>query len=438
MTSQQVPPFVAALLRAGAGAPRDDNGVNPTDQTNPLVPSSEMRGEAVPGVLRKSWSPGACIDPLWVDRLISQKERLYTRPPRGYAAGGFHEPAKHRRYMKIVARTPTELIIRDSALMLRGFGIFLAALGAFAIWVGMTQDSDGRVGTVPVVLGSLIALGGLALFALPSRKTFAFSKTERVFVIAKERFGRVERQTIPLRDIADVSVEESTSSDSGSTYRVSVTLVDQRRVAWTSYYTSGYISKRAVVEVVREFLGFDASPVLGTGATTISDERAARRGRVGLFIMGAVCCLFLGIGLTMLIKEQRRLLMYEPVAATVLSARVEEHSDSDGSTYEPVVVYRYRVADREYTASRVTPLRESRGGDWARRVTSRYAIGGDYTAFYDPEDPAEAFLLRSRSFLPWAFVGIPFVGIMLLVAGIRASGESARMSHWPRSRSGLS
>lgn len=104
--------------------------------------------------------------------------------------------------MKIVARTPTELIIRDSALTLRGFGIFLAALGAFAIWVGMTQDSDGRVGTVPVVIGSLIAVGGLALFALPSRKTFAFSKTERLFVIAKERFGRVERQTIPLRDIA--------------------------------------------------------------------------------------------------------------------------------------------------------------------------------------------------------------------------------------------
>ena len=339
--------------------------------------------------------------------------------------------------MKIVARTPTELIIRDSALTLRGFGIFLAALGAFAIWVGMTQDSDGRVGTVPVVIGSLIALGGLALFALPSRKTFAFSKTERLFVIAKERFGRVERQTIPLRDIADVSVEESTSGDSGSTYRVSVTLMDQRRVAWTSYYTSGYVSKRAVVEVAREFLGFDASPVLGTGATTVGDERAARRGRVGLFIMGAACCLFLGIGVTMLIKEQRRLLMFEPVTATVLSARVEEHSDSDGSTYEPVVVYRYRVADREYTASRVTPLRESRSGDWARRVTSRYAIGGDYTAFYDPEDPAEAFLLRSRSFLPWAFVGIPFAGILFLVAAIRGSRESARMSHWPRSRSGL-
>ena len=60
------------------------------------------------------------------------------------------------------------------------------------------------------MIGSLIALGGLALFVLPSRKTFAFSKTERVFIIAKERFGRVERETIPLNKIADVSLEEST------------------------------------------------------------------------------------------------------------------------------------------------------------------------------------------------------------------------------------
>ena len=43
----------------------------------------------------------------------------------------------------------------------------------------------------------------------------------------------------------------------------------------------------------------------------------------------------------------------------MLSTRVEEHSDSDGSTYEPVVVW-YRVNDREYPAGRVTPLNESR------------------------------------------------------------------------------
>lgn len=330
--------------------------------------------------------------------------------------------------MKIVVRTPTELIIRDSAAMLRAFGVFLGALGAFAIWLGLTQDPDGRIGTVPIVLGGLVALGGVLLVVLPTRKTFAFSKAERVFILARERFGRVQRQTIPLRDIADVSLEESTSSDSSSAYRVVLTLVDQRRIPWTSYYTSGVVSKRAVVDTVREFLELEQTPRPGSGAPTASDEREARRGRLAVFVIGAFCCVFLGVGVTMVVKEQRRLLTFQPVTATVLSTRVEEHSDSDGSTYEPVVVYRYRVRDREYTASRVTPLRESRSGRWASRVTGRYEVGGTYTAYYDPANPEEAFLMRHRSVLPWAFVGMPLVALLFMMGHVSSNREMARMS----------
>lgn len=330
--------------------------------------------------------------------------------------------------MKIVVRTPTELIIRDSAAMLRAFGVFLGALGAFAIWLGLTQDPDGRIGTVPIVLGGLVALGGVLLVVLPTRKTFAFSKAERVFILARERFGRVQRQTIPLRDIADVSLEESTSSDSSSAYRVVLTLVDQRRIPWTSYYTSGVVSKRAVVDTVREFLEIEQTPRPGSGAPTASDEREARRGRLAVFVIGAFCCVFLGVGVTMVVKEQRRLLTFQPVTATVLSTRVEEHSDSDGSTYEPVVVYRYRVRDREYTASRVTPLRESRSGRWASRVTGRYEVGGTYTAYYDPANPEEAFLMRHRSVLPWAFVGMPLVALLFMMGHVSSNREMARMS----------
>jgi hypothetical protein len=334
--------------------------------------------------------------------------------------------------MKIITHTPTELIIRDSALTLRVFGLFLLGLAAFVIGIGLTQDPGGEIAVVPTAIGAVVALGGLALIILPSRKTFAFSKAERVFIIARQRFGRVERQTISLRDIADVSLEQSKSSDDGETYRVCVTLTDQRRIPWTSYYTGGLARKRAVVNVVREFLDLEPSPRPGSGAQTAKDEQDERRGRAGLYVMGAFCSLFLAVGGTMLVKEQRRLTTYQPVTATVLSNRIEEHSDSDGSTYEPVVVYRYRVNDREYTASRVTPLKESRSGGWARRVTSRYQVGNDYTAFYDPQEPSEAFLMRSRSFLPWAFVVIPLMGMAFIVAGIRGSYEAERQSRWPR------
>jgi len=334
--------------------------------------------------------------------------------------------------MKIVARTPTELIIRDSAMTLRVVGVFIAALGAFAIFVGLTSDPEGHIGVVPVVIGSFVTLAGLSLVLLPARKTFAFSRTERVFIIARERFGRVERRIIPLDQIADVSLEESASSD-GNTYRVSVTLADHRRVPWTSYYTSGHASKQAIVELVREFLRLEPNPALGTGVMTAKDERDVRRSRIGLFVLGAFCCVFLGVGATMLAKEQRRLSVFQPVEATVLSTRVQEHSDSDGSTYEPVVVYRYRVRDREYTASRVTPLEESRSGGWARGVIGRYQVGSRYTAFFDPENPAEAFLMRSRSVLPWAFIAFAVVAVAFIAVAFRGTREMTKMSYRARS-----
>ena len=332
--------------------------------------------------------------------------------------------------MKIVARTPTELIVRDSAAALRAMGVFLVALGGWAIFIGVAQP-EGRGGIVPIVIGSLIVLGGALLVALPARKTFAFSRTERVFIIANQRFGRVERQVIPLDQVADVSLEESASND-GNTYRISVTLADQRRIPWTSYYSSGHASKQAVVDLVREFLRLEPSPAQGSGALTPRDERNVRRSRVGLWLMGAFCCVFLAIGARMLAKEQRRLSIFQPVAATVLSTRVDEHSDSDGSTYEPVVVYRYRVADRSYTASRVTPLRESRSGSWASRIAGRYAVGNTYTAYYDPENPADAYLLRSRSVIPWAFVAFSVVGLAFITVGIRGTREMTRMAYRAR------
>ena len=333
--------------------------------------------------------------------------------------------------MKIVAHTPTELILRDSGAALRVMGVFLGALGGFAIFMGLAQP-DGQGSIVPVVIGSLILLGGVSLIVLPARKTFAFSRSERLFVIARQRFGRVERQLIPLDQVADVSLEESASSD-GNTYRISVTLTDQRRIPWTSYYSSGHASKQVVVDVVREFLRLEPSLAQGSGALTPRDERNVRRSRAGLWLMGAFCCVFLAIGTRLLAKEQRRLSVFQPVEATVLSTRVDEHSDSDGSTYEPVVVYRYRVGDRSYTASRVTPLKESRSGSWASRVAGRYQVGSTYTAYYDPENPADAYLLRSRSVIPWAFVAFSVVGLACVAVGIGGTREMTRMAYRARS-----
>jgi uncharacterized protein DUF3592 len=333
--------------------------------------------------------------------------------------------------MKIVARTPTELIIRDSAMPLRAIGAFLFPFGSLAIWLAFTTDAESGVKLAPLIIGAILVMGGVALLVLPAVKTFAFSKTDKVFIIAKQRFGRVEREMIPLRDVADVTLEES--RDEGVAYRIAVTLKDQRRIPWTSYYTSGVASKRAIVDLVRDFLGLEANPALGSSAPTATTERDLRRTRMLILGMGAFCSLFLGIGAVTLAKEHRRLTTYRPVSATVLSTSVEEHSDSDGSTYEPVVVYRYYVDDRPYTASRVTPLKSSRSGRWAHRIVAKYRVGDSYTAYYDPAEPSEAFLMRSRSIIPWAFIAIPSIGLLILGVAYRGSREMTRAATVVRS-----
>jgi hypothetical protein len=133
--------------------------------------------------------------------------------------------------MKVISRTPTELIIRESAIALRGVGGVLIVVAGLVIAIAFTDAAGEPIGRVPLIVGSLLGLCGLALVLLPARKTFAFSRGDRIFVIASERLGRVERQTFPLSEIADVALEESRSSEGGSTYRVSATLADRRRAA---------------------------------------------------------------------------------------------------------------------------------------------------------------------------------------------------------------
>ena len=77
--------------------------------------------------------------------------------------------------------------------------------------------------------------------------------------------------------------------------------------------------------------------------------------------------------------------------------------------------------------SRVTPLNESRSGNWADKLIARYPVGSTVTAWYDPDHPARAFLLHEWSLLPLFFIAFP--------ALLHAS-SSCRMSRPPLRRAG--
>ncbi len=88
---------------------------------------------------------------------------------------------------------------------------------------------------------------------------------------------------------------------------------------------------------------------------------------------------------------------WSEVEATVLAARLIEVRQirSTEPAYRPEVSYRYTVANREHIAARVdfgaiaTPDRETA----ERELGARFSPGMILTAYYDPQNPAEAVIV---------------------------------------------
>ena len=121
-------------------------------------------------------------------------------------------------------------------------------------------------------------------------------------------------------------------------------------------------------------------------------------------------------------REWRALRTFHPVSATVLSTDVEyvrSSGTSHTSTYRPVVRYEYLVAGERHVGNRVTPLHESRSSRWATDLARRFTPGQSIVAYVSPTDPDDAFLVRTRSWLPWVFIVGPFLMVVVVGSGLR-------------------
>ena len=127
---------------------------------------------------------------------------------------------------------------------------------------------------------------------------------------------------------------------------------------------------------------------------------------------------FVGVGVWLAIDQERRLVMFIPVDAQVLSSGVQTELayDDEGDPYQiytPVVEYQYEIYEQTHTSQQVTALSMSNQSEsWARDIVARYPVGRAVDAYVNPNNPAEAFLLREASFFPYAIVLIA----MLFVA----------------------
>ncbi|MEP6690635.1 MAG: hypothetical protein ABJD07_05725 [Gemmatimonadaceae bacterium] len=153
--------------------------------------------------------------------------------------------------MRVTSRDPDRLVIHERAMVIRGFGMLLVALGAFCV-VLIPGDRSSVV--VPTVLAALLALAGLLMIVLPHSARFVFNRADKLCVITRRGVRGRSTENVRLRDIEAIEVDESSGSEGGTMYRLVFRLQDGRTLPWTSYYTGGLDAKVAVAEEAAEFL----------------------------------------------------------------------------------------------------------------------------------------------------------------------------------------
>lgn len=126
-------------------------------------------------------------------------------------------------------------------------------------------------------------------------------------------------------------------------------------------------------------------------------------------------------------QQDEQIENFESIETTVLASDVVKRtggSDEGGPTYRPDITYEYSVNGQTYENSNVFPGPggEAKGGsqdgeEWAEDIVSDHPKGKQVTAYYNPENPSEAFLLENRN---WGVL-LALV-LVVLTGGIFAYG----------------
>lgn len=150
------------------------------------------------------------------------------------------------------------------------------------------------------------------------------------------------------------------------------------------------------------------------------------------YIIPIFCSIFMLVGLVIatygvrdLVKASRSA-SWPTVEGTIIRSRINTKSDSNGSTYEPDIEFRYTVGNQVYSSTCIRAgMRMSASQRFAAAFTSRFPEGTAVRIGYDPLDPASGILepgIHKQAFmgvvggLGFAFVGAWFLLMVWLMA----------------------
>lgn len=121
---------------------------------------------------------------------------------------------------------------------------------------------------------------------------------------------------------------------------------------------------------------------------------------------------------------------WQETPCTIVSSRVAESSDSDGSTYRVDITFSYTADGVERQSSRYDFMEGSSSGyDGKKAVVDRYPPGSRAICYVDPEDPGRAVLNRD-------FSAIYLIGLFPLLFLFAGLGGLVWAVPWSSLRSG--
>jgi hypothetical protein len=141
--------------------------------------------------------------------------------------------------------------------------------------------------------------------------------------------------------------------------------------------------------------------------------------RIWLLVFCGIPAGFLVVGVFQIFSQKQKIDTFVSVEAVVLSSRVKTvtTTDSDGDTstsYKPLINYSYGVNGQNYKSDIAYPLgNESASRDWANSIVRQFPKGKTVQAYYNPDQPDEAFLIRDLSYRPYLFTQAPMLFLLV-------------------------
>lgn len=134
---------------------------------------------------------------------------------------------------------------------------------------------------------------------------------------------------------------------------------------------------------------------------------------IGLFFV-LFSFVFLTIGAYQAYRQDWKIKNFKPVEAVIVSSDVASHTSRDSkghssTTYSPEITYNYIRNGKTFTAKGAYPISMSSSSSWAYKTVNMFPKGKNVTAYINPEDPHDGFVIKQYLFFPYFFLTFPLV-----------------------------